>query len=367
MRVLFYSQSIDTSTAGGMGVSIQVNAVELGRIVDLHIATSSNIADLNLPTIKFHHISGNTLGFGLKRDWNRLLDEVKPDIVHVNGCWHPCISLVQRWSQNKGYKVVLTPHGMLEPWIIQRHYWTRKFWAIHLFQKRAVQNVDLIHATAQSEKENLLKLGWNDNIHVIANGIDVKSINLKSLWQRKNKILFLSRIHPKKGIDILINAVANIRERLADYTIEIVGDGDRSYVEYLKDLASQLKVRHMIRFMGAEFSDAKWNLFKEADLFVLPTYSENFGLVIGEALAAGTPVITTDGTPWQVLETQKCGWWIAKGDVRALEDAIIQFLSLSEEDLETMGRNGRQLVEKKYSAHNIAEQYLEMYQQLLTE
>lgn len=97
---------------------------------------------------------------------------------------------------------------MLEPWILKRHYWTKKVPALLLYQKEAVKQADIIHATAESEKENLLKLGYNDKIYIIANGIDVDSIRVKPTWKRNKEILFLSRVHMKKGINFLIEAVA---------------------------------------------------------------------------------------------------------------------------------------------------------------
>ena len=140
----------------------------------------------------------------MKCDFILLLDEICPDVVHVNCCWIPGCALTQRWAQEKGYRVVLTPHGMLEPWIMKRHYLTRKLPALLLYQKRAIVQADMLHATAYSERDNLLRLGYNDRIMVIANGVDVGNITMKQSWKRRKEILFLSRVHVKKGINFLI-------------------------------------------------------------------------------------------------------------------------------------------------------------------
>ena len=120
----------------------------------------------------------------------------------------------------------------------------------------------------------------------------------------------------------------------------------------------------MFDFIGPVFGKAKWPLYKEADLFILPTLSENFGIVVPEALASGTPVICTNGAPWEELNVWNCGWCVDVGTV-ALVDALIKFLDCSEFELETKGRNGRMLVEKRYASTTVARQFVDMYNMLL--
>ena len=302
----------------------------------------------------------------MKREWCELLDQIKPDLVHINCCWMPQCALAQHVAQQAGYKVVLTPHGMLEPWIMARHYWTRKVPAWWLYQKRAIMQADCLHATAESEKENLLKLGCNSKVVVIANGIDVENIDLKKSWKRTGKILFLSRIHVKKGINFLMEAMAGLKDQLQGYELWIAGEGEAGYIEELKQLAGQLGIERRVRFPGGVYGDEKWRLFREADLFVLPTHSENFGIAVAEALACGTPVITTQGTPWQELETRHCGWWTEVGTT-PITLALTDFLQMSDAELEIMGRNGRCLVEEKYSSRKMAEDMLRLYARICFE
>lgn len=108
----------------------------------------------------------------------------------------------QKSLELRALKIVYTPHGMLEPYALQRHYWTKKLPAILLFQKKSLQVCDLIHATADTERDNLLKLGWNKNVEVVANCVQIDQINSKlqdSRLRRSKNVLFLSRIHPKKA------------------------------------------------------------------------------------------------------------------------------------------------------------------------
>jgi glycosyltransferase involved in cell wall biosynthesis len=360
MKVIHFIPSIDR-TSGGVGAYMQLLSKELGKLCELHIVTSKSENPLPVENATLHYIPCNiTAYFKMKKEWISLLNTIHPDIVHVNCCWLPCSAFTQKWAQQLGFKVILSPHGMLEPWIISRNYWTKKLPALLLYQKSAVVNADHIHATARSEKENLLKLGYNNKIEIVANGIDVDSIVMKDNWERKKKILFLSRIHVKKGIEFLLEATALLKEQLTDYTINIAGEGDYDYIVSLKNRAQELGIEKIVNFCGGVYGEMKWKLFRDADVFILPTYSENFGIVVGEALACGTPVITTKGTPWEELNTEHCGWWTEIG-TDATFNALKDFLSLSKDELMNMGNNGRKLIKNKYSAPIIAQNMFLLY------
>ena len=168
----------------------------------------------------------------------------------------------------------------------------------------------------------------------------------------------------KKGINFLIESIALLKNDLKDYVINIAWEGDENYINELKQLTIQLGIANYIHFIGGVYGEQKWKLFKEADLFILPTHSENFGIVVAEALACGTPVITTQGTPWKELESNHCGWWTAIG-TEATTKALKDFLQQTETQLEQMGRNGRKLVEEKYSSQKMAYDMVNLYRKIL--
>lgn len=363
MTILHYIPSID-ETSGGVGAYIQLLTRDLGKLCDLHVVTHRSDNERRLEGCTIHYISAGWLPWNsCKKEFIQVLNKVSPYIVHVNCCWAPLCSMVTVWAKKNGYKVVYTPHGMLEPWILKRHYWTKKFPAIMLYQRRAIRMADLLHATAESEKKNLTALGWNRHVRVISNCINVDDIAMKTSWERKKCILFLSRVHVKKGINFLIEAIANLKDKMSGYVVKIAGPGEEGYINELRTLANNLGIGDMVDFVGPIFGDAKFDLYREADVFVLPTHSENFGIVVTEALACGTPVITTKGTPWEELETRHCGWWIETGTTPTVE-ALNAFLTLNEKEIEIMGHNGRKLVEEKYSCQKIAKEFIDMYENI---
>lgn len=263
-----------------------------------------------------------------------------------------------------GCKTVLSPHGMLEPWIIRRHYFTKKLPALLLYQRRAIKSVNLVEVTADSERDNFVKLGLNENVSIVPLGLSTSSIAIKNSWEAKRKILFLSRIHIKKGLEFLIEAISIIKDLVRGYEVLIVGDGDADYIASLRQKIEDVGVADIVKLPGSAYGEKKWQYFREADFFVLPSHTENFGFVVPEALATGTPVITTQGTPWCELESNHCGAWIEIG-AKPLAETIARFVKLDAGELEEMGRNGRALVEAKYSASAMAKAQRDVYAELL--
>lgn len=359
MTILHYTPSIDHS-AGGVGSFMQLLARDLGKLCEMHVVTHRSAEELKLENCHVHYLPVKWLPWNsCKQEFMRLLAQIKPDIFHSHTCWLPLSSLTAQWAKSAGYKVLYTPHGMLEPWIINRHRW-KKLPALWLYQRRGLEVSDVIHATSEMEREHLLQLGWNPRVEVVANCVQLDQIPLKQSWQKRRTLLFFSRIHPKKGIPLLLDAVAQLREELRGHTLRIVGPGEPAYLTELQAMAEAKGIAQIVRFVPPVYGDQKWQLYHEADVMVLPTYSENFGLVIAESLACGTPVITTEGTPWQELNTQHCGWWIhlsLSSLVNALRDAI----RCDESTLRTMGLNGRSLIARQYDSPAVAQQMMEVY------
>jgi glycosyltransferase involved in cell wall biosynthesis len=146
--------------------------------------------------------------------------------------------------------------------------------------------------------------------------------------------------------------------------VVVAGGDEAGHLAEIKAEIGKQKVESDFEFVGEVGNEKKWDLYRSADLFVLPSHSENFGIVVAEALACGVPVIATQGTPWEDLVTQHCGWWPAVGS-GSLAEALRAALARTDEERQAMGCRGRQLVEAKYSWPGVAAQMLSVYQWML--
>ena len=270
-------------------------------------------------------------------------------------------------SRKSNIPYIITPRGMLEPWSLKQSKCKKKL-SMLLFQNKDLKNASCIHATAQMEVENIRKLGFKNPIAMIPNGVNIDEFPNETPNKINNpkKILFLSRIHKKKGIENLIQAWKLIDiEKRKSWMIEIVGNGEPDYINMLKKRIFKENLNDQIIIKKPVYGNDKIKLFREASLFVLPSFSENFGIVIAEALASFTPVITTKGTPWMDLQTYKCGWWIEIG-VLPLKNNLEEALLKSNTELKVMALNGRKLIENKYSMEVVSRQMLNLYDWIIT-
>lgn len=371
MKIIHFISGIDKS-GGGTTAYMKLLAEELNNHnIKQSIATgiSNNpvkIADVNVNFFDLKKLTPLHIKrvSNLKNEFSKYLKNEKPDIVHINGVWLYQNYIFQKEAQKLNIKVVLSPHGMLEPYIVNRNKLKKKI-ALFMFQNKAILDADFIHVTAKSELENIKKIGYkNKKYTIIPNGIEINNIEAKEYNDNKQfkHLLFLSRIHPKKGINLLIDAVATFKNPRIKITI--AGNGEKKYINQLKKYTKEQSVSDIFDFIGPVYGEEKWSLFKRADVFILPTHSENFGIVVAESLLVGVPVITTRGTPWEELNIHKSGWWIEL-TVNNLKQTINEAINLPNEDLKAMGLRGRNLIKNKYNISNVATSMVNFYESIL--
>lgn len=293
----------------------------------------------------------------------RISNYANADLIHANGLWQFPTHYSAKFSRKYNIPFIISTHGMLYPEALQRSYWI-KMAGLVLFQKKDLNLATVIHATCLTEKDFIKELGYRPPIAVIPNASEI-SPGLGNVASRNEKIRvgFVGRIAPIKNIENLLQAWAVTGSKRLDCELVLVGEGDISYSSSLKSLASALGISN-IKFTGFLSGTEKENIYRELTFLVLPSKSENFGMVVPEALIRQIPVIASKGAPWEELNTHRAGWWIDLG-VNPLVMALTEALSLSDNERQEMGKNGRMLVEQKYSIESIAVQMVALYNWIL--
>lgn len=285
------------------------------------------------------------------------------DVVHNHSLWS-MVNVACGWMvPGKSAKLVTSPRGTLSKWALSRNQKIKKvLWPL---QERALSRADLLHATSHVEYEEIRAAGFRAPVALIPNGIDLPVLpdNPITDARKRRTLLFLSRIHPTKGIDRLLQAWANLEARFPHWCLRIAGPGDAAHVAEVKDLARRLQLAR-VSFPGPLYGDEKSREYFQASLFVLPTYSENFVMVVAEALAHGCPAVVSRGAPWSGLQSEECGWWVSN-EVTALTAALADAMSRPDNELGNMGIRGRNWMAREYGWDSIAERMSASYGWLL--
>jgi len=306
------------------------------------------------------------------------------DVVHLHGLWDPWLHRWAHAARRAGVTVVWSPHGMLTPWAMN-YKWLKKKAAWLLYQKRDLQRADAIHVTVPNEEADVRRLGLRNLVFVVPLGVRMPGA-AAAIPGGGYTLLFVSRVQRKKGLANLvrawrrvvnrllftgrvarIKALTNLVEAMATsdgWRLRIVGPDQEGHTAELKALAEKEGVAGRIDFAGPKYGEELEREYLGADCFILPSFSENFGSVVAEALAAGLPVIASKGTPWAELVTSKCGWWV-ENDPETLARTICEMMSLTDDERREMGERGRKLVEEKYQWPAIGKQMAKAYQGLI--
>ena len=285
-----------------------------------------------------------------------------PDVVHIHALWTPWLFRAFLWARRRHIPIVWSPHGMLTPWALSQRALKKRL-ALALYQWWGLRGATLLHATALSEVEDCRRVGLRGATTIIPLGVDLPTVEPPPHVARPKVALFVSRVHPKKGLFNLIDAWSRLRPE--GWRLLIAGPSDGTHAA---DVIARARAAGLdetsVAYLGPVYGEEKDALYANAKLFLLPTHSENFGSVVIEALAAATPVITTVGTPWEELRTHNCGWWIEIG-VEPLVEALRAALALTDAERQAMGERGRALVRERYTWPAVGHALETAYQSIL--
>ena len=364
MKILSFVSSLDLA-CGGPSRSVPMLVKGLAELaVDITLITIRS-KDMNT-----HALEGTSAKLKVlepsfsKKEIARYLKEEKFELIQIQSMWDLPYHKVMVEARRLGIPYIVTPRGMLEPWSLLQKKWKKKL-AWWLYQRNDVQKSVCVFTTAKMEAEHVSNLGITTCKSVIPNSIETDAYPCKiSTDVVKKQVLFLSRIHVKKGIELLFEAWKRIHHDFADWQLLIVGNGEAEYIHSLENRVESFGLKDCIKILPPVFGEAKIKVYQESALFCLPSYSENFGMVIAEAMSCGTPVITTTNCPWEILNETNTGWCIDLS-VNHLEHALREAMTMSSVDLYEMGQQASKLINENYDYRVVTRNTLRLYKWLL--
>ena len=298
------------------------------------------------------------------KELRKLSATTELNVIHSHGVWHPLNHWASATAMRRNVPLVIQPRGMLEPWALRWHG-RRKMAAMTLYQRKDLAAASVLVATSEQEAENLRHLGLKKPIATLPNGIVTSPPPPTASANPANPIrraLFLSRIHPKKGLINLLRAWARVKPE--NWELAIAGPDEDGHLKAVLDTAKSLRISESVKYIGEIEDSEKWAIYRQAQLFMLPTLSENFGVVVPEALSQGVPVITTNAAPWSDLVRYRCGWWVEPTEDH-LSLALKEATQTNPTDLADMGRRGIEYA-RRYNWETIAEQMKELYEHIVS-
>lgn len=304
----------------------------------------------------------------------------KPDLVHIHGLWLGAYHKVASCARKNSIPVVWSTHGMTAPWSM-RYKWWKKLPAWLFYQKRDLLGAFAIHCTTDQELEWNRKLGLK-NCFIAPLGTDLLvdgqrlETGGQSLDVSGRRLLFVGRIHPVKGLENLIRAwgMAVGRNREADgsrqlvvggerWRLRVVGPDEGGYLARLKTLVASLELKDRVEFVGSRFGGELQKEYDDCDCLVLPSFTENFGATVVDAMAYGKPVIASTFTPWKEVSDRGCGWWVSN-EPGELAKAIVEMIEIGDEKRRAMGQIGQLLVGEKYAWGAVADTMIREYNRI---
>ena len=364
MKILSFVSSLDLSS-GGPSRSVPMLAKGLAELgVDITLMT---IRSENMNT---HALEGTTVKLKVlestfsRKEIAKYLEDERFELIQIQSMWDLPYHKVMVEARRLGIPYIVTPRGMLEPWSLSQKKWKKKL-AWWLYQRNDVQKSACVFTTAKMEADHVSNLGITTCKAVIPNGIETDAYPCKtSVEGVKKQVLFLSRVHVKKGIELLFEAWKRLHSDYVDWQLLVIGNGETEYIHSLENRVESLGLKDCIKILPPVFGEAKIKVYQESALFCLPSFSENFGMVIAEAMSCGTPVITTTNCPWEILNETSTGWCIDLS-VDNLERALRDAMGMDANALYDMGQRASKLIYDNFGYRSVTRRTLQLYEWLL--
>lgn len=285
------------------------------------------------------------------------------DLYHIQGVWMLHGLTISKFARDNNMPYLVTLRGMLYPQAIRHNGLVKKI-SLALYQSRILKNAACIQCTCKEEMEYYRALGFRNPVAILPNPIDVCHVKVGEKKDDTFRIGYLGRLHTRKRVERLIYAMSDLRESLpVDSELVIIGGGDSAYEEFLRSEVKRLGLDNVV-FTGFLVGADKEKALESLSILAVPSDYENFGNIVTEALSKGVPVLSSKGTPWQILNERNCGWWVDNSQ-ESIDKHLLSIADMPKETLKAMGLNGRDLMENEYSVESLGKKMEELYQWIL--
>lgn len=374
MKIAILSSS-NSRNAGGLYTSVRrlTQSLAVANVEPTLFAYNDKFSAIDLAAYGTAQPKAYTLigpsNFGYSPNLYWTLKLQMPDLIHTQSLWMYLSKVSLRLYKRFNVPHIISPRGMLDPWAVRNSAWKKRI-VSRWYENEHLNTASCIHALCQSEADAIRQYGLKNPIAIIPNGIDLPSENLISEsaipnWKKrvpegKKVLLFLGRIHPKKGLDPLIEAWAMGRKDMRKWCLVIAGWSQGGYQKRLEDKVKQFRLENEILFVGTQIGSAKVASHLHADAFILPSFSEGLPMAVLEAWSYKLPVLIT---PYCNIPEgfQKNAAISIEPNPEGIINGLKQLISLSLEQRNELGQNGYRLVQKKFTWENVSEQMIEVY------
>jgi glycosyltransferase involved in cell wall biosynthesis len=359
----------------GHSVTVMTTNVDVTGVLDVPLSQPTAINDVEVWYFPLDLRAG-TLSFGLYRGLGTQVDRF--DLVHIHSIFNFPSSFAAHWARRKRVPYIVRPCGSLSILSSSDHLSSAGSWAKKWMYLKTLAKLDLgqaaaIHCTSDTEEHLTRMIQPHARYFVTPLGVRVPSAvspegrSIRGRFKEfsdRTVILYLSRLAPGKGLELLLGAAAKVAHTRDDFVLAIAGDGDRQYEQHLSMLVRRLNLDKRTIFLGGVFGDAKMQTLTAADIFVLTSYHENFGLAVAEAMAAGLPVVVSDRVSLHREIEHAGAGIIVTLEIGSISEALERLLDHQSLRCE-MGRKARELATRAFNWSLIVDRLTALYAEIV--
>ena len=326
-----------------------------------------DIIDLSLDYHFCEPAAFSCLGFDYIPQIDKSFSKIKDiNLIHIQDVWTYFSHSAAQYARHSAIPYVIAPRGSLYKRAMGGRKWLKKQIAWYAYQKYDINHADCIQATCTDEMKELRALGCKVPIAIIPNSCDA-TLDACDTYNDDGffRIGYLGRLSPRKHVEKVIYALAELKKKYDNVRLLIIGKDDEKYENFLKLECRRLKLGDLVEFAGFLKGNALDQAIRQCNIFVFPSDFENWGNVVSEVLVREIPVITTIGMPWEILKEKLCGWWIDPSQA-TINNTLFAAYNMEYDELRLMGKRGRTLVEERFSVGAVGEKLKNLYNWILT-